>query len=182
MYTYSKYFAPEAKKTKSSDVSAGAKYEEWEQAGIIDFLPGEYLDERQVADWLYDGVYKRYNIVPVLTGYDARFAPVFIEEMKEIGLPVMQIPQRPEILHPSICMAEADLKSQKILGLNEIDRWCLGNAALVVNSGGLGMLVKIRGNNNRRIDGAITLIMLYNTYRQASTSEYGYERTEVPKA
>lgn len=182
MYTYSKYFAPEAKKTKSSDVSAGAKYEEWERSGIIDFLPGEYLDERQVADWLYDGVYKRYNIVPVLTGYDARFAPVFIEEMKEIGLPVMQIPQRPEILHPSICMAEADLKSQKILGLNDIDRWCLGNAALVVNSGGLGMLVKIRGNNNRRIDGAITLIMLYNTYRQASTSEYGYERTEVPKA
>ena len=129
---------------------------------------------------MYEDVYKKYNITPVLTGYDARFAPVFIEEMGDIGLPVLQIPQRPEILHPSICMAEADLRSQKILGLNDIDRWCLGNAALVVNASGLGMLVKIRGNNTRRIDGAITLIMLYNTYRQAQTAEYGYERQEAP--
>ena len=180
IFVHSMYFAPEAKKTRSADVSAGARYEDWEAAGLIRFLPGEYLDERQVADWLYEDVYKKYNITPVLTGYDARFAPVFIEEMGDIGLPVLQIPQRPEILHPSICMAEADLRSQKILGLNDIDRWCLGNAALVVNASGLGMLVKIRGNNTRRIDGAITLIMLYNTYRQAQTAEYGYERQEAP--
>ena len=180
IFVHSMYFAPEAKKTRSADVSAGARYEDWEAAGLIRFLPGEYLDERQVADWLYEDVYKKYNITPVLTGYDARFAPVFIEEMGDIGLPVLQIPQRPEILHPSICMAEADLRSQKILGLNDIDRWCLGNAALVVNASGLGMLVKIRGNNTRRIDGAITLVMLYNTYRQAQTAEYGYERQEAP--
>lgn len=180
LFVYSKYFAPEAKKMKSADVSAGANYEAWEACGLINFLPGEYLDERAVADWLYEEVYKKYNIVPVLTGYDARFAPVFVEEMNEIGLPVMQIPQRPEILHPSICMAEADLRAHNILGLNEIDRWCLGNAALVVNVSGLGMLVKIRGNNTRRIDGAITLVMLYNAYRQALTTEYGYERQEAP--
>ena len=180
IFVYSHYFAPEAKKNRSADVSAGAKYEDWENMGLIDFLPGEYLDERAVADWLYEVVYKQYNITPILTGYDARFAPVFLEEMKEIGLPVMQIPQRPEILHPSICMTEADLKGHNIIGLNDIDKWCLGNAALVVNSSGLGMLVKIRGNATRRIDGAITLVMLYNTYRQAQTAEYGYEKTEDP--
>ena len=178
-WTYSHYFAPTSKKTRSADVGAGAKYDDWEAQGLISFMPGEYLDERDIANWMYEEIYRKYNILPTLTGYDARFAPVFVEEMQQIGFSLLQIPQRPEVLHPSICMTEADLNAHHILGLSDMDRWCLGNAALVVNGDGKGMLVKIRGNQSRRIDGAVTLVMLYNTLRKAQTAEFGYERQET---
>lgn len=178
IFTYSHYFAPEEKKQKAMDLGSGAQYLQWEQEGLITFTEGAYLDERIPADWLYEEVYKKFKIFPCLTGYDAKFAPVFIEEMKAIGLPCFPVLQRPEVLHSPICMAEFDLKSHKIFGLNAIDRWCLGNASLIVDGRGLSMLTKIRGAQNRRIDGAVTLIMLYCTYKKAQTAEYGYEKME----
>jgi phage terminase large subunit-like protein len=67
-------------------------------------------------------------------------------------------------------MVEADLKDRLIIGLNEIDRWCIGNATLKVNSQGFGILEKIKGQVSRKIDGAVSLAILYETFRRYRTS------------
>ena len=54
---------------------------------------------------------------------------------------------------------------------NEIDAWCLGNAAMEMDNCGNVQAVKIAGQPGKRIDGAVTLIIVYEMYRRYR-SEY----------
>ena len=69
-------------------------------------------------------------------------------------------------------LVEADFKAQLInYNNNEIDKWCLGNAAVEVDNAGNCQAVKIKGQPARRIDGAVTFIIAYEIYRRYR-SEY----------
>ena len=64
-------------------------------------------------------------------------------------------------------LVEAELKSQSInYNQNEMDRWCLGNASIQIDNLGNIMCVKVNNNDKRRIDGAVTLIILYEVFRR----------------
>ena len=64
-------------------------------------------------------------------------------------------------------LVEADLKGRLInYQKNPIDQWCLGNASMEIDNFGNVMAVKINNQQNRRIDGAVTLIILYEMYRR----------------
>ena len=64
-------------------------------------------------------------------------------------------------------LLEADLKAQQInYNENEIDKWCFGNASIEVDNLGNCMAVKINNQATRRIDGAVTNIILYEIYRR----------------
>ena len=167
-YIYSMYFIPEGKLTKSDDKSAGAKYEEWARKGQLRILDGNYIDTSQIADWFFE-LYKKHGLRIYLTGYDAKFANEFINKMDSYGFETESIWQRPEIMSSPINMVEADLKDRLIIGLNEMDKWCLGNATLKLNNSGFGILEKIKGQASRKIDGAVALCILYETYRRHRT-------------
>lgn len=167
-YVYSMYFIPEGKLTKSDDKSAGAKYEEWARAGMVRILDGNYIDTSLIADWLFEQ-YKKYGFRIYKTGYDAKFANEFINQMDTYGFETDGIWQRPEIMSLPINMTEADLKDQLIVGLNEVDKWCISNATLKLNGQGQGILDKIKGQASRKIDGAVTLTILYETFRRNRT-------------
>ena len=64
-------------------------------------------------------------------------------------------------------LVEADLKG-KLINYNEnpIDSWCLGNSALEIDNAGNVQIVKTQGQAARRIDGAVTLAILYEMYRR----------------
>ena len=67
-------------------------------------------------------------------------------------------------------LTEAELKSKNInYNQNDMDKWCLQNCACNVDNLGNIQPVKIPGQPSRRIDGAVTLIMLYETYRRYRT-------------
>ena len=55
---------------------------------------------------------------------------------------------------------------------NPVDRWCLGNASMESDSLGNVMAVKINNQAQRRIDGAVTLIILYEVFRRYRTTLY----------
>lgn len=167
-YVYSMYFIPEGKLTKSDDKSAGAKYEEWARDGMVRILDGNYIDTSLIADWLFEQ-YKKYGFRIYKTGYDAKFANEFINQMDTYGFETDGIWQRPEIMSSPINMTEADLKDQLIVGLNEVDKWCISNATLKLNGQGQGILDKIKGQASRKIDGAVTLAILYETFRRNRT-------------
>lgn len=164
-YIYQMYFIPEGKLDKSDDKSAGAKYEEWAKAGKLRVLDGNYIDTALIADWFFEQ-YKKYGFRLYKTGYDAKFANEFINRMDFYGFETESVWQRPEIMSQPINMVEADLKDRLIIGLNDIDKWCLGNATLKVNSQGQGILDKIKGQSSKKIDGAVSLCILYETFRR----------------
>lgn len=164
-YIYQMYFIPEGKLSKSDDKSAGAKYEQWAREGKLRILDGNYIDTALIADWFFEQ-YKKYGFRMYKCGYDAKFANEFINKMDFYGFETESIWQRPEIMSQPINMVEADLKDQLIIGLNDIDKWCLGNSTLKLNSQGQGILDKIKGQSSKKIDGAVSLCILYETFRR----------------
>ena len=64
-------------------------------------------------------------------------------------------------------LTEADLKSQLVnYRSNAMDKWNLGNCCCKVDDVGNIQPVKAPGQKSRRIDGAVTLIILYEIYRR----------------
>lgn len=174
-YIHQIYFIPSGKLVKSDDKSAGAKYEEWARKGLVRIEEGNYIDTSVIADWLF-GLYKKYGIKPFKTGYDAKFANEFVNRMDQYGFEVEPVWQQPAIMSQPISMVEADLQSRSIAGLNEIDKWCISNSTLKVNSFGFGILDKIKGQTARKIDGAVSLCIVYEIFRR-----YGKQFEDVVK-
>lgn len=176
-YVFSHYWIPEKKLEASSDEEAGAKYLEWAQAGMLTITEGNDIDLSVVADWFYD-LMKDYQITLLYCGYDQRFKRDWVNKMEYYGWndkkELEMVLQSPDILSNPIRQVEADLKDRFIIGLNDIDRWCLGNAALKVDARGKGMLVKSNGQAARRIDGAVTLVILQEMFNRYGTEVKSY--------
>ena len=164
VYTYSHYWIPSIKLDKSNDKAAGAKYEEWAKKGYLTIEEGNFLNPANIALDFFFMLWKKYHIKVMYTGYDVRFATAFLDTMKKAGLATELIYQSPEVLHNAIDLVEADIETLRIVGFNDVDKWCLNNCSLQVDKVGRGLLVKIRGQKGRRIDGAVTLAIMYETY------------------
>lgn len=163
--TMSHYWMPAIKLEQTPDKGAGAKYDEWKSNGLLTITDGAYTDPQVVADWFFD-IYHQYRYYILSIGYDQRFAKAFTEKAKYYGFETEMVWQNAATLSTSYKMAEADLKLRKIWGLNEMDKWCIGNATLQLNNKGEGILAKIRGQAQRRIDGAVSLGIAYNIYNR----------------
>ncbi len=165
-YIYQHYFIPESKLTNADDKAAGAKYKEWAKAGLLTICEGNDIDLTLVADWFYS-LYKQYGIKLYKCGYDVRFSKEFLKRMDEYGFECEIVIQDKKTLSNAMKLCEADLKAQIInYNENEIDSWCLGNAAIDVDNTGNCQAVKIAGQPNKRIDGAVTFIIAYEMYRR----------------
>lgn len=170
-YVFSHYWIPSSKLKNSDDKNAGAKYEEWKKQGYVSICDGNDNDLTVVADWLAD-LKTIYNIRVVKCGYDIKFAKEFLKRLDEYGIESEMIQQHPAVMSNPMKLVEADLKSRIInYGENPVDKWCLSNASMQVNNLGQIMCVKVNGQASKRIDGAVTLIILYATL-QRFRSEY----------
>ena len=164
-YVITKYFIPESKLTSSDDREAGATYKDWAQQGILTIHDGNEIDISAVADWFYL-LFKQYGLKPYKIGYDQRFAKTFIDRCEEYGFDTEML-QQGRYLSNAMKLVEAELKSKKInYSNNDMDKWCLKNCACEVDNVGNIQPVKIKGQPSRRIDGAVTLIMIYEMLRR----------------
>lgn len=164
-YVYTHYFIPESKLTASDDKEAGAQYKEWAKQGILTIHEGNEIDISQVADWFYL-LLKNYGLKPYKIGYDQRYAKTFIDRCEEYSFDTEMLAQG-RALSTAMKLVEAELKSRIInYGGNEIDKWCLGNCGCEVDNVGNIQPVKVQRQQSKRIDGAVTLIMLFEMYRR----------------
>ena len=169
-YIVTKYFLPQSKlDPENDDHAAGAKYAEWAKAGYIQIAEGNDLDLTAVADWFFY-LQKSLGIKLYKCGYDQRFAKDFLTRMEEYGWmksygDVEMIMQNAETLNNAILLVEADLKS-KLINYNEnpVDKWCFSNSCLKVNDKRQSLIIK--NENSQKIDGAVTLVSLYEMYRR----------------
>lgn len=175
-YIHTMYFIPEGKLEQSSDESSGARYMEWARDNYITIEPGLDNNLKHVADWFYN-LQKEYNIKLYKCGYDQRFARDFLEAMDGYGFECEMILQNKETLSNAMKLCEQELKARRVnYNENPVDRWCLGNASMEIDNLGRVLCVKINGQANRRIDGAVTLIILYEMYRRYRTTLTQYNR------
>lgn len=168
-YIHSMYWIPESKLEKADDREAGARYQEWAQQGYLRIVEGNEVDVAVVADWFYE-LYRDAGIRTYITGYDQRFAKEFLRRMDEYGFETEMIYQSRYVLSTPMRLVEADLKDQKIIyNNNPIDQWCLLNTSIQMFNTGHIMPVKIKGQAARRIDGAVTMIMVEEMLRRHKT-------------
>ncbi len=171
-YIHTMYFIPESKLEDSDDWNAGARYREWAKENLLTITEGNDIDLSVVADWFYK-LYKNYDIKLWKCGYDQRFSKDWISRMDTYGWTkenedLILILQNAQTLSNALKLCEADLKHRLInYNENKMDKWCLKNAGIKVDDRSQCLLVKVE--RSKRIDGAVTLIILYEMYRRYRT-------------
>lgn len=167
-YFLQHYFIPESKLSNLSKDEL-AKYKEWIRLGMMTVSPGNENDFRLVTKWYYD-LYKNYGIRFYAVGYDKWSAVYWVNEMKEYGFDCRRIDQNFGTMSDPMKLLETDLKSKTVnYNDNPIDKLCLENTALKVNSREEIMPVKVQGQDNKKIDGAVTMIIAYRVYIDSRT-------------
>lgn len=168
-YILSHYWIPQTKLEETDDKETGAKYQEWASKGFMTIQDDNNNDLSLVADWFYS-FQEKYNIRLLKCGYDQRFKRDWLQRMEFYGWndkeDLIMINQSADVLHSANCQVEADLKDHLLIGLNDIDKWCFGNAALKVDGKGKSLVVKIDNMKARRIDGAVCSVILQETYNR----------------
>lgn len=174
-YVLSHYFIPESKLESEDDSTAGAKYSEWAEAGLMTITEGADVDLSRVADWFYE-MYETYNIRLWRCGYDQRFSKDWISRMEFYGwmktggddADLVMINQNAQTLSNAIKLCADDFQHKLVMYRNHaVDKWCFGNAGLKVDPKGMALIVKME--TKKRIDGAVCLAILYETYRRFRT-------------
>ena len=164
-FVFSHYWIPEIKLTDSDDKEAGASYVTWAKENLLTIHEGNEIDISAVADWFYM-LRKQYGLRPYKIGYDQRYAKTFLDRCEEYGFETEMLAQG-RALSNAMKLTEADLKSKTInYNGHLVDKWCLKNCCCEVDNVGNIQPVKAKGQRARRIDGAVTLIMLEEIYRR----------------
>ncbi len=165
-YIYSHYWIPESKLSLSNDKDSGAKYSEWAKDGFLTICDGNEIDTTLVAQWFYQ-LYRDYGLRLYKCGYDQRYAKDFLNCMDDYQFDCEMIYQNKFVLSAPMKLAEADFIDRLInFNQNPIDKWCLGNAGVLIDDSGRCMPIKQKGNPNKRIDGVAALLCLYETFRR----------------
>lgn len=164
-YVISRYFLPEGKLETADDSAEGATYKEWAREGLCDIHEGNEIDISAVADWFFL-LYKKYGLKPYKIGYDQRYAKVFLDKCAEYGFETEMLMQGRDLSN-AMKLTEAELKSKAVnYQNNKMDKWNLKNCCCKVDNVGNIQPVKARGQSGAKIDGCVTLIMLYEIYRR----------------
>lgn len=171
-YIHTHYFIPQSKLEDSDDWNAGARYKDWAEKKLLTITEGNDIDLAIVADWFYS-LYKDYGIKLWKAGYDQRFSKDWIERMGVYSWTrenddLVLILQNAQTLSNAMKLVEADLQHQLInYNENEVDRWCFKNSGIKVDD--LGRCLCIKMETRKRIDGSVTLIILYEMFRRYRT-------------
>lgn len=162
-YFHQQYFIPQNKLEKLNKEDL-VKFKDWIRQGYITVCPGNENDFSLVTAWFYK-LYKDYNIRVFNTGYDKWSAVYWVKEMEGYGFDCTRVNQDFGSMSEPMKLVEKDLKSKLIIyNNNPIDKWCLENTAFVLNGKQDIMPVKVKGQDEKKIDGAVTTIICYKVY------------------
>lgn len=171
-YIFQHYFIPESKLEKDNDDhNAGAKYKEWVKDGYMTIAGDTEVDMEVIAGWFYS-LYTKYHLKLYKVGYDQKFALDWLKAMEDPygwtkrgeDADLVLIMQNAQTLSAAISLCETEFTRHLIqYGNNPVDRWCLSNAGLKVDRNGSLIIKK---EKERRIDGAVTYAILFETLRR----------------
>ena len=173
------YFIPETKADallEDSPLNPERKnYVAWAKQGLVTICPGTEVDSDSVVAW-FVGLLQSYDVRPLRIGFDMWHATTVKNGLKEVFGD--EICERVSMdfmsLNNSMNVLESDFTLKKLnYQDNPITRWNLRNVALKLNNIGLKMPVKKFGSPKNRIDGAVALLIAYETFSRFR-SDYFY--------
>ncbi|OIJ12665.1 terminase [Anaerobacillus alkalilacustris] len=162
-YFLQKYFIPESK-LLDLPKEEFEKYQAWIRKDLVIVSPGNENDFSLVTAWFVK-LYKEFGIRCYKVGYDKWSAIYWAKEMDSYGFECVRVSQEFGSMSEPMKLVEADLKSKLInYNNNPIDKYCLENTALNINTKQEIMPVKVQGKEEKKIDGAVTMIIAYRVY------------------
>ena len=161
-YTISKYFIPQSKLEACSEEDR-AKFKQWAKEKHLYICEDNEVNQSDVVAW-FVMLFKKYKIRCIYTGYDKWQAKAFVNEMKDYGFDLEKISQGFDLSN-AMNSLEMDLKNNLLnYNQNPIDKYCLENVTAKWNSAGTKrMPIKVQGDATKKIDGAVTMLIAYET-------------------
>ncbi|WP_330617916.1 terminase large subunit [Mobilitalea sibirica] len=161
-YLITKYFIP-ISKLEQMEGEEKEKYLQWVKDNHLAICEDTEVDQSDVVAW-FVSLYKKYKIRVFMTGYDKWQAKAFKKEMQDYGFDIDKIEQGYDLSN-AMTSLETDLKANRVnYNQNPIDIMCLENTSMKWNSAGTKrMPVKVQGDQDKKIDGAVTMLICYET-------------------
>jgi len=166
IFVYQHYFLPQGKidlleNTKSKE----APYKLWSEQGWLTINEGAQVDYSKVTEWFVEAV-EKYDIRPLWVCYDRALSGYWVPEMEGYGFDMEKIAQGPFTWsQPMKEMGAAFTDHLVNYNNNPILRWCLSNTAQKsLNKDGIETIQPVKIQQNRRIDGMVSLLNAWVGY------------------
>lgn len=160
------YFIPQGKidhleKTKSKE----APYKLWAEQGWLTINEGAAVDYSNVTKWFVQMV-EEYDIRPLWISYDRALAGYWVPEMESYGFEMEKCAQGPFTWsQPMKEMGAAFSEHRVNYNNNPLLRWCLSNTGVKsLNKDGIETIQPVKLQQNRRIDGMVSLLNAWVAY------------------
>lgn len=166
VYVLQKYFIPQRK----IDESLGADtkqvpYKLWAEQGWLTINEGAQVDYSLVTQWFVEMV-EKYDIRPLWVCYDRALAGYWQGEMESYGFEMEKTAQGPFTWSQPMKELGCALTEHKVnYNNNPMLRWCLANTGVkALNKDGIETIQPVKLQQNRRIDGMVSLLNAWVGY------------------
>jgi phage terminase large subunit-like protein len=154
LYVFAKFWLP-AEKIDEASARDGLPYNIYIKRGLLSPSGDNFVDYHDCYEWLV-GMIERYEILPLMTGYDRYSAQYLIQDLQQYGFRCDDVFQG-DNLWGVLQEMEGLMKDGKVhCGDNDLLKVHLLNSAIKMNvERGRGKLVKL--NASSHIDGCAAL-------------------------
>jgi len=152
-----------------------APYDLWERQGLITVTGGQTTfknDYKFIIKYLKD-IIEKYDLELQGIGYDPHNADVFLSDLEEFGVPLLEIKQSARFLHDGTEDMQLNVESRKIKynKREELLSYSVSNAKIVKNSFGEKKIDKEKNAKNKRIDPCDAMIDAHITQMKLKEEE-----------
>ena len=166
IYVLQHYFLPMARIERlEATTSKEAPYKAWEERGLITFCQGNMVKYADVTAW-FQKMRDEHRIDMWRCGYDRALAGYWAEEMAQtFGDSVMEKVAQGPITWTAPMKELGAMLTDKVINYNNnpMLKWCLSNTGVKV-AGTLDSIQPVKIQQNRRIDGMVSLLNAYVMY------------------
>ena len=178
VYVLQHYFIPQGKIDKLElTQSKEAPYKLWAEQGWLTINEGAAVDYSNVTEWFVQMV-NEYDIRPLWICYDRALSGYWVPEMENYGFEMEKTAQGPFTWsQPMKEMGAAFAEHKVIYQNNPVLRWCLANTAKKsLNKDGIETIQPVKIQQNRRIDGMVSLLNAWVGYVKHENEYIPYVR------
>lgn len=166
IYVLQKYFIPQRKidEQLGSDTKQ-VPYKLWAEQGWLEINDGAQVDYSAVTKWFIEMV-EEYDIRPLWICYDRALAGYWVAEMEGCGFDMEKTAQGPFTWSQPMKELGCALTEHKVnYNNNPMLRWCLANTGVkALNKDGIETIQPVKLQQNRRIDGMVSLLNAWVGY------------------
>ena len=167
VYAWTHCFIPEGKLKFKDDKNAGAKYQEWADAGFLTIMQGLENDTKKIAGYIQMLNYQ-FGTRIVYCGRDPNLSKDFENEIKSANIKDEVVNQNAKTLTGAILTTETWFQHNKVVFDSPVFEWNLGNARIksYSSSSNSDDVLIIKEKPEQKIDAVVAFNIAVETYRR----------------